>query len=148
MLCIKLVNYWDKYTEMHGQQNVKTTNIVLEIMLQYRLMCTDSPEQWWGNRFGIVMPRDRKFQFRKTNTHHVTHTSRSSAYFCSHATSFIETLAVELMSSNWCLAHTLFDIDISSLKVVVERYDTLYLEINFGVLCHVLALGLCHYQIV
>jgi len=22
-LCIKLVNYWDKYTEMHGQQNVK-----------------------------------------------------------------------------------------------------------------------------
>ena len=23
MLCIKLVNYWDKYTEMHGQQNVK-----------------------------------------------------------------------------------------------------------------------------
>ena len=23
MLCIKLVNYWDKYTETHGQQNVK-----------------------------------------------------------------------------------------------------------------------------
>jgi len=23
MLCIKLVNYWDKYTEMHAQQNVK-----------------------------------------------------------------------------------------------------------------------------
>jgi len=23
MLCIKLVNYWDKYIEMHGQQNVK-----------------------------------------------------------------------------------------------------------------------------
>jgi len=23
MLCIKLVNYWYKYTEMHGQQNVK-----------------------------------------------------------------------------------------------------------------------------
>ena len=23
ILCIKLVNYWDKYTEMHGQQNVK-----------------------------------------------------------------------------------------------------------------------------
>jgi len=22
-LCIKLVKYWDKYTEMHGQQNVK-----------------------------------------------------------------------------------------------------------------------------
>ena len=24
ILCIKLVKYWDKYTEMHGQQNVKT----------------------------------------------------------------------------------------------------------------------------
>jgi len=23
MLYIKLVNYWDKYTELHGQQNVK-----------------------------------------------------------------------------------------------------------------------------
>jgi len=23
ILCIKLVNYWDKYTEMHGQKNVK-----------------------------------------------------------------------------------------------------------------------------
>jgi len=22
-LCIKLIDYWDKYTEMHGQQNVK-----------------------------------------------------------------------------------------------------------------------------
>ena len=24
ILCIKLVKYWDKYTKMHGQQNVKT----------------------------------------------------------------------------------------------------------------------------
>jgi len=24
ILCIKLVNYRDKYTEMHGQQSVKT----------------------------------------------------------------------------------------------------------------------------
>ena len=23
IFCIKLVKYWDKYTEMHGQQNVK-----------------------------------------------------------------------------------------------------------------------------
>jgi len=23
ILCIKLVKYWDKYIEMHGQQNVK-----------------------------------------------------------------------------------------------------------------------------
>ena len=23
ILCMKLVKYWDKYTEMHGQQNVK-----------------------------------------------------------------------------------------------------------------------------
>jgi len=25
ILCIKLVKYWDKHTEMHGQQNVKNT---------------------------------------------------------------------------------------------------------------------------
>ena len=29
MLCIKLINYWDKYTEMHGQQNVKKSNVCL-----------------------------------------------------------------------------------------------------------------------
>jgi len=27
ILCIKLVNYWDKYTEMHGQQNDKYTEM-------------------------------------------------------------------------------------------------------------------------
>ena len=26
-LCIKLANYWDKYTEMHGQQNDKYTEM-------------------------------------------------------------------------------------------------------------------------
>ena len=29
ILCIKLVNYRDKYTEMHGQQNVKTIYLVM-----------------------------------------------------------------------------------------------------------------------
>ena len=28
MLCIKLVNYWDNYTEMHGQQNVKNCWVI------------------------------------------------------------------------------------------------------------------------
>jgi len=28
ILCIKLVKYWDKYTEMHGQQNVKINSFV------------------------------------------------------------------------------------------------------------------------
>jgi len=46
------------------------------------------------------------------------------------------------MSSNWCLAHTLFGTDISTLDVVVQRNDTLYVELIFGVLCHVLAVGL------
>jgi len=27
ILSIKLVKYWDKYTEMHGQQNVKKEKI-------------------------------------------------------------------------------------------------------------------------
>jgi len=79
-----------------------------------------------------LKPRDRKFQFRKTNTHHVTHTSGSS-----HATSFIETVAVELMSSNWCLVHILFEPDISTLEVFVERNDTLYVEFIFDILCPV-----------
>ena len=30
---MKLVNYWDKYTEMRGQQNVKIKNILKNIML-------------------------------------------------------------------------------------------------------------------
>jgi len=37
ILCIKLVKNWDKYTEMHGQRNVKIYNL---IMLWY-LRCTD-----------------------------------------------------------------------------------------------------------
>jgi len=28
-MCIKLVNYWDKYTEMHGQQNVKVYTVYI-----------------------------------------------------------------------------------------------------------------------
>jgi len=28
ILCIKLVKYWDKFTEMHGQQNVKICKYV------------------------------------------------------------------------------------------------------------------------
>jgi len=28
ILCINLVNYWDKYTEIHGQQNVKKNSIL------------------------------------------------------------------------------------------------------------------------
>ena len=32
ILCIKLVNYWDKYTEMHGKQNVKK-NIIPTVAL-------------------------------------------------------------------------------------------------------------------
>ena len=27
-MCIKLVNYWDTYTEMHGQQNGKTCKFI------------------------------------------------------------------------------------------------------------------------
>jgi len=29
ILCIKLVKYWDKYTEMHGQQNVNNLDIIV-----------------------------------------------------------------------------------------------------------------------
>ena len=35
ILCIKLVNYWDKYTEMHGQQNVENLLMVSYVILHY-----------------------------------------------------------------------------------------------------------------
>ena len=38
ILWIKLVNYWDKYTEMHGQQNVKIHNYVSVFILK-KLFC-------------------------------------------------------------------------------------------------------------
>jgi len=44
MLCIKLVDYWDKYTEMHGQQNVKTVSQALnELNVHKRVawLCED-----------------------------------------------------------------------------------------------------------
>jgi len=37
-LCIKLVNYWDKYSKMHGQQNVKTVYLRL---LQFNIWITE-----------------------------------------------------------------------------------------------------------
>ena len=33
-MCIKLVNYWDKFTEMHGQQNVKILIFVYMLILR------------------------------------------------------------------------------------------------------------------
>ena len=35
-LCIKLVKYWDKYTEMHGQQNVKILKL---FYWRWRIVC-------------------------------------------------------------------------------------------------------------
>jgi len=31
VLCIKLVNYWDKYAEMHGQQNAKKKQLLVNL---------------------------------------------------------------------------------------------------------------------
>ena len=33
ILCMKLVNYWDKYTEMRGQQNVKKMETFVKVAL-------------------------------------------------------------------------------------------------------------------
>jgi len=35
ILCIKLVTYWNKHTEMHGQQNVKTMSVCLSSCCSY-----------------------------------------------------------------------------------------------------------------
>jgi len=37
-LCIKFVNYWDTYTEMHGQQNLKYTEMHGQQNLKYTEM--------------------------------------------------------------------------------------------------------------
>jgi len=36
ILCIKLVNYWDKYTEIHDQQNAK--NYILNFYLEVKIL--------------------------------------------------------------------------------------------------------------
>jgi len=39
-LCIKLVNYWYKYTEVHGQQNVKIyDDVCCNISKNFRIFC-------------------------------------------------------------------------------------------------------------
>jgi len=40
MLCIKLVNYWDKYTVMQGQQNVKIWLICIYLHKMFQLSFT------------------------------------------------------------------------------------------------------------
>jgi len=42
---MKLVNYWDKYAEMHGQQNVKAASIVLYWTDNYRKLQLNKYEE-------------------------------------------------------------------------------------------------------
>ena len=35
ILCIKLLKYWDKYTEMHGQQNFKIGTVGLVLLMMF-----------------------------------------------------------------------------------------------------------------
>ena len=41
ILCIKLVKYLDKYTEMHGQENVKTLAVLMEKISYYKNNAND-----------------------------------------------------------------------------------------------------------
>jgi hypothetical protein len=74
----------------------------------------------------------------------VKQTSESSILCSSHATSFIENVAPELTLSKRCIAHTLFDTDVSTPEVVIEKNDTMYafLDLSFGALFYDLLLGL------
>jgi len=47
MLCIELVNYWDKYPEMHGQQNVK---IFFQFVYVF-VLCTNLYSEAWTEVF-------------------------------------------------------------------------------------------------
>ena len=43
ILCIKLVKYSDKYTEMHGQQNFKKTKIIVGINVAKKRVSPSRP---------------------------------------------------------------------------------------------------------
>jgi len=43
ILCIKLVKYWDKYTEMHGQQNVKILSIYMKYICLFVIYISNQP---------------------------------------------------------------------------------------------------------
>jgi len=48
ILCIKLVKYWDKYTEMHCQENVKISNIFVAVYTGWLFMYF--PQAWLFSR--------------------------------------------------------------------------------------------------
>ena len=37
-----MVNYWDKYTEMHGQQNVKITQDIYDLISRYKFFTQET----------------------------------------------------------------------------------------------------------
>ena len=49
-MCIKLVKYWDKYTKMHGQQNVK----ILGYFRNQIFRVNDSYAEWQSAKSSIV----------------------------------------------------------------------------------------------
>jgi len=62
ILCIKLVKYWDKYTEMHGQQNIK---IHTSSILNYHLLSINMWSIWmWVFPSGEVLVYLWMFQCR------------------------------------------------------------------------------------
>ena len=53
ILCIKLVNYWDKYTEMHGQRNDKYTEMHGQQNDKYTEMHDQQNMKIWHQYFNI-----------------------------------------------------------------------------------------------
>ena len=47
-----MVNYWDKYTEMHGQQNVKYTE--MHGQQNVKKIDKDNIQLIWENIYGIL----------------------------------------------------------------------------------------------
>jgi len=47
ILCIKLVKYWDKYTEMHGQQNVKKIYFMCSVWISEQTAITSLHSTDW-----------------------------------------------------------------------------------------------------
>jgi len=64
-LCIKLVNYWDKYTEMHGQRNAKKCTIISQIITPLHVSTLSCHPQAACNQYFIKL--HRYFLLRPTN---------------------------------------------------------------------------------
>jgi len=109
MLCIKFVNYWDKYTEMHGQQNIKKVwNLSTCLMRNHTTKKWKDKEQSFHRSLEVeaswnVMTHPQKtyFVFRRNGRVHLNRWGRQfsrllAAELCASAVVMLDTPCSEV----------------------------------------------------